>query len=116
MGHVWKKKCPVCGADFEARLKNTKYCTACRELSASVRERRAGKSVRERRAGKDVFAADYAVKCGEMSAEKSGTASRACHDCGKPTTDYRCPACQKAFRQRHGVAADASCTEAWLYA
>lgn len=112
MGRIWKKKCPVCGADFEARLKCIKYCTACRELSTSVRAR----LMRERRAGKDGFAANYAVKCGEMPAEKSGTASRACHDCGRPTTDYRCPACREKFRRRHGVAADASCAEAWIYA
>lgn len=112
MGRVWKKKCPVCGAEFEARLKYTKYCTACRKLSTSVRER----LMRERRAGKDVFATNYAVECGEMSAAKSGTASRACHDCGRRTTDYRCPACRAAFRKRHGVAENASCAEAWLYA
>lgn len=111
MGRVWKKKCPVCGADFEAKLKNIKYCTACRALSTSVRER----LMRERRAGKDVFATNYAVECGEMAA-KSKTVSRACHDCGRPTTDYRCPACLAAFRQRHGVAADAGCGEDLVYA
>ena len=112
MGRVWKKKCPVCGAEFEASLKNTKYCTACRELSPSVRARLR----RERRAGKDVFAANYAGKCGELPAEGSGTASCACHDCGRPTTDYRCPACRAAFRKRHKVSPETSCPEAWLYA
>ena len=28
---------------------------------------------------------------------------RKCHDCGKPTTDYRCPACLAAWRRRNGV-------------
>ncbi len=32
------------------------------------------------------------------------TGSRACHDCGAPTTDYRCRACRAAWRIRHGVA------------
>ena len=46
---------------------------------------------------------------------KSETASRACHDCGRPTTDYRCPVCQKKFLQRHGVITSTDCGE-WLYA
>jgi len=28
---------------------------------------------------------------------------RRCHDCGRPTTDYRCPACLAAWRRRNGV-------------
>lgn len=112
MARMWKKICPVCGTSFETGLKYTKYCTACRELSPSVRAR----LMRERRAGKDVFAANYAVKCGEMPAEKSGTASRACHDCGRPTTNYRCPVCQKKFRQRHGASEHPGCGEEWIYA
>jgi hypothetical protein len=28
---------------------------------------------------------------------------RRCHDCGKPTTDYRCPSCLAAWRRRNGV-------------
>ena len=31
---------------------------------------------------------------------------RRCHDCGRPTPDYRCPACWAAFRRRHGVTWD----------
>ena len=28
---------------------------------------------------------------------------RRCHDCGKPTTDYRCPKCRARWRERNGV-------------
>ena len=28
---------------------------------------------------------------------------RRCHDCGKPTVDYRCSSCRAKFRRRHGV-------------
>ena len=28
---------------------------------------------------------------------------RKCHDCGRPTTDYRCPKCLAAFRARNGI-------------
>ena len=30
--------------------------------------------------------------------------SRVCHDCGKPTSDYRCPKCLRKWRIKHGVA------------
>lgn len=29
--------------------------------------------------------------------------ARQCHDCGKPTRDYRCPKCRKAWARSHGV-------------
>lgn len=29
---------------------------------------------------------------------------RRCHDCGRPTTDYRCPACWDRLRSRGGYA------------
>lgn len=28
---------------------------------------------------------------------------RKCHDCGKPTPDYRCPACLEKWRLKNGV-------------
>lgn len=28
---------------------------------------------------------------------------RPCHDCKKPTWDYRCPACQAKWRNKYGV-------------
>lgn len=28
---------------------------------------------------------------------------RRCHDCGRPTTDYRCSSCRAQFRRKHGV-------------
>ena len=33
----------------------------------------------------------------------SSLSIRKCHDCGKPTTDYRCERCRTLFRNRHGV-------------
>ena len=38
--------------------------------------------------------------------EKYGTLqpSRRCHDCGRPTDDYRCPACRGIWRRKHSVA------------
>lgn len=32
---------------------------------------------------------------------------RKCHDCGAPTSDYRCPACRAEWRRKNGVPLDA---------
>lgn len=39
-----------------------------------------------------------------------GTSVRRCHDCGKLTHDYRCPACLRKWRRRHNVSLH-SCDE-----
>lgn len=31
---------------------------------------------------------------------------RPCHDCGKPTTDYRCMACRRKWATKHGISPD----------
>lgn len=31
---------------------------------------------------------------------------RKCHDCGRPTSDYRCQECWKKWRRKHGVSVD----------
>ena len=41
----------------------------------------------------------------EMQATRTA-AKRHCHDCGKPTTNYRCEACWERLRKKHGVPAD----------
>ena len=33
--------------------------------------------------------------------------SRRCHDCGRQTSDYRCPKCLAKWRKKHGVGRDA---------
>lgn len=33
---------------------------------------------------------------------RGGVYTRRCHDCGAPTTDYRCPACWAKLRSRGG--------------
>ena len=39
---------------------------------------------------------------GEKSHMRSGAYMRRCHDCGAPTTDYRCPACWAKLRRKGG--------------
>lgn len=36
----------------------------------------------------------------------NGKNMRKCHDCGKPTTDYRCPKCWAKLRAKHGYSAE----------
>ena len=37
-------------------------------------------------------------------AEKRGQKLRKCHDCGRPTVDFRCPSCRAAWRVKNGLA------------
>lgn len=39
---------------------------------------------------------------GEKSHMRGGVYMRRCHDCGAPTTDYRCPACWAKLRRKGG--------------
>lgn len=39
----------------------------------------------------------------EDNASISDKPRRRCHDCGRPTPDYRCAECLKKWRQKHGV-------------
>lgn len=41
---------------------------------------------------------------GEASYRQITRYMRRCHDCGRPTTDYRCPACWARLRSRGGYA------------
>ena len=126
MRRIWRKICPICGAKFEAGTNTAKYCLHCRMLGSGGRKRllTGGKALCLN-CGKEFEGHGNAHFCGEACHKewilrqrqtKSETASRACHDCGRPTTDYRCPACRAAFRQRHGVARDADGGGEWLYA
>lgn len=38
--------------------------------------------------------------------QTKGIFPRKCHDCGKPTSDYRCQECWKKWRRKHGVSVD----------
>ena len=125
MRRIWRKICPICGVKFEAGTSTAKYCPHCRALGSGGRQRllTGGKALCVN-CGKEFEGHGNARFCGEechkvwilrQRLAKSGTASRACHDCGRPTTDYRCPVCQKKFRQRHGVITSTDCGE-WLYA
>lgn len=44
------------------------------------------------------------ILCGEASYRQIPRYMRRCHDCGRPTTDYRCPRCWARLRSRGGYA------------
>jgi len=37
------------------------------------------------------------------NARIANSSLRRCHDCGKPTTQYRCPACKRKFQRKYDV-------------
>lgn len=130
MRRIWNKICPICGAEFEAGTNTAKYCPHCRALGSGGRQRllTGGKALCAN-CGKEFEGHGNARFCGDACRRRHSEAEgrerrrrkpdavavRACHDCGRPTTDYRCPVCQKKFRQRHGVITSTDCGE-WLYA
>ena len=40
--------------------------------------------------------------------------SRKCHDCGKPTNDYRCPKCWQKIRSRDCIPMDVLDSESYI--
>ena len=132
------KRCLVCGAEFETTQRHAKYCLEHRSMSRSVRERlMQGQGMDPTicaQCGKPFYGHGNARFCSDICRRRNAAAKddvgtiasmrrkqvgfsvRACHDCGRPTTDYRCPACREKFPQRHGVAADTACGEEWVYA
>lgn len=44
------------------------------------------------------------ILLGEASYRQITRYMRRCHDCGRPTTDYRCPRCWARLRSRGGYA------------
>ena len=45
----------------------------------------------------------WRLRGADPSARPLAPGQRRCHDCGRPTSDYRCCACQARWRRRHGV-------------
>lgn len=82
--------CPKCGKTFEKKVNNQKYCSdGCRT-----------------KARKDsIYAQGNPSASGKYIAPgiASPLSLRFCHDCKKPTTQYRCPACQLAFKRKYDI-------------
>lgn len=78
--------CPVCGKQFQSE-RGHKYCSEeCR-----------------RQARKE----SYAQQSKQVSCDLTPPLTRKCHDCGAPTSNYRCPRCLSDWKIKHAVSAGA---------
>lgn len=96
-----RRSCPVCGSDTTELPGGRVYCCAvCAKIGKARRKAQRRLAAKERKLqGQCALPKPTAIQ------------RRKCHDCGCPTSDYRCPACLKAWRQKHGVSGDADVDE-----
>ena len=117
------KKCPVCGRVFKPKNQQHKYC--CYECRRDAKVERATKEKPEKVKNRcqvcgrffepltqeQKYCCQWCEKRAEKYSKEKQTPQeqpqRVCHDCGKRTTDYRCPACLKEWKRRNGVTASA---------
>ena len=102
------KVCVVCGIEFSAKTVNAKYCSrACANVARKGAKYDVkldtkicpvcGANFTTGRIGK-VYCSRRCAKAAERELMEKGEVRRRCHDCGRPTTDYRCPACWRRLR------------------
>ena len=118
--------CAECGKYFGSKLPAAKYCSAeCREAAKQKRKRKpegfvcavCGKSfhpTRDRQSRK--YCSRECAEKGRREYQAQRTMgirdalmpppTRKCHDCGKPTDDYRCAECKARWRAKYGVPTD----------
>lgn len=90
------RACAVCGEDITDLPGGRRYCgLKCSKIGEMRRRLKNRQAAKERKLqGQPVPPKPYTIKL------------RSCHDCGTPTSDYRCPACLRKWRLKHGVAQD----------
>lgn len=95
------RKCAVCGKTYLVTRPGQLVCAdeLCQQVV--LREAQAIRSLAGGRKGKAMPVRDERKTA---LAEKRGLGLRKCHDCGRPTVDFRCPPCKAAWRARHGLA------------
>ena len=91
-----QRSCAVCGADITDLPGGRRYCgLKCSKIGEMRRRLKNRQAAKERKLqGKPAPLKPYTIQ------------RRKCHDCGTPTSDYRCPACLRKWRLKHGVAQD----------
>ena len=117
-----RKKCTVCGKNFFAYSRTIKYCSWACEQEAIKARRQAeeappepdavcpvcGKAFRKKQKTQ-VYCSEKCRRCQEDCNQGKRRQSQKdpkylgwrCHDCGKPSGTYRCPACQRKFQHKH---------------
>lgn len=92
-----KRTCPICGRTFDTHGISKKYCSdEC--LRESKREK-SRQYYQNKTHGTDKAPKETAHK------KRNDDNLRHYHDCGKPTSDYRCPECRAKWQKKHGVTA-----------
>lgn len=94
-----QKVCVGCGNIFVATDNRKMYCTTeciARTRAATMRSARADKKT------------GWAYEKAQAALEPKDRMlqMRTCHDCGKPTWNYRCDACLRKWRKKNGVAVE----------
>lgn len=74
-------ECPMCGKMFILPAPNAIRCEECRDIANGHRSRRT-QTLRSR-----------GLKLQDGSLPSDLPPSRKCHDCGRPTNNYRCAEC-----------------------
>lgn len=87
--------CPNCGNPFKLAYPRQKYCDSCHEDIEL-----------EKKSRQEVADAENVRKKYGLSVQKY---TRRCHDCGKPTNNYRCDKCWQKWRKKNHVAALVPC-------
>lgn len=96
------RKCAVCGKTYLVTRPGQLVCADEMCQQVVLREAQAIRALAGGRKGKSVPVRDERKMA---LAEKRGIgALRKCHDCGRPTSNFRCPACHAKWRVKNGLA------------
>jgi len=109
--------CSHCGKKFVKNAASQKYCCRlCRSRGGHAEEDarlEAGMAMSSRKCvqcgkeflgrGDDAFCSPACRREFRMEAAAGDASGRVCHDCGRPTPDYRCSRCRAVWKQIHGV-------------
>lgn len=94
----WRKgcKCVVCGKKFIPKSSRQKCCSpSCMEVNSK------GLQVRWRRRRSNPESVPVENENGNEYGPDIEQYSRTCHDCGKPTNDYRCASCRRKWLEKN---------------
>lgn len=95
------RRCAVCGKTYLVTRPGQLVCAdeLCQQVV--LREAQAIRALAGGRKGKALPVRDERKLA---LAEKRSQKLRKCHDCGRPTVDFRCPSCRTAWRIKNGLA------------
>ena len=95
------RRCAVCGKTYLVTRPGQLVCAdeLCQQVV--LREAQAIRAQAGRGKGKALPVRDERKIA--LAEKRPAGSIRKCHDCGRPTTDFRCPPCRAKFRALHGL-------------